>query len=323
MSWVAVAIGGGAVLNYLGSQNAGNAMSSATNQANTLSAGQYTQNRRDQMPWMQRGNAAGNMLAFLMGLPGYGPRPGSYGGPANGGSMGSALNGATLPTESPINGKNAGASMAYGYQNDPFNAGPSTSILPPNIANTVIRDNDAMQAVNPGLYPNAPNVNNGGWDASGLDPSAYGSLSRRFGMNDFQADPGYMFRLQEGYKALQRAGAAKGLALSGAQAKALTDYGQNFASNEYGNAYNRFTNDQTNLFNRLSGIAGTGQQANQFVGSMGANMANTVGGNLMNLGSGQAANYLSTANNMSGALNQGVNMWNQNNMWNQLMSRNG
>lgn len=319
MSWVAVAIGGGAILNYLGSQNASSAMSGATNQANAISQGQYQQNRQDMLPWMQRGNAAGNMLAYLMGLPGYGPRPSRPGAtvPAPN-SMGGVLNGATVPTPTPIGprGKDMGASMAYGVVNQMSPTEPG-GIFDPGSGpvHTQGGGGGSMGGGAAGTY------DAGGWDPSGMDPNAYGSLSRRFGMSDFQTDPGYLFRLQEGYKALQRSGAAKGLALSGAQMRALNEYGQNFASNEYGNAYNRYTNDQTNLFNRLSGIAGTGQQANQFVGSMGSNMANTVGANLMNNGAGQASNYLSQANNLSGALNQGVNMWNQNNMWQQLMSR--
>ena len=319
MTWVAVAVtGAGAVLNYMGSQNAASAMSGATNQANQLAQSQYQQNRQDALPWMQRGNTAGNMLAYLMGLPGYGPRAGqpAQGVPRN---QAPALGGgATLPAPNPITGK--GDQMAFGVVNQMSPTEPG-GIFDPASAPGQLGAAGTMAGPINQQYPMQGGDLAGGWDPSGMDPNAYGSLSRRFGMSDFQADPGYEFRLSEGLKALQRSGAARGMALSGAQAKALTRYNSDFASNEYGNAYNRFTNDQTNLFNRLSGMAGTGQQANQFIGTMGANMANTVGGNLMNMGGGQAANYLSTANNLSGALNQGANMWQQNSLWQQLLKK--
>jgi hypothetical protein len=67
-------------------------------------------------------------------------------------------------------------------------------------------------------------------------------------MAEVSADPGFAFRLQEGLKAIQRSAAAKGTALSGGTMKALERYGQDYSSNEYGNAYNRarsaFENDR-------------------------------------------------------------------------------
>ncbi len=58
-------------------------------------------------------------------------------------------------------------------------------------------------------------------------------------MAKFQTDPGYQFRLQQGVNALDRSSAARGVRLSGAQSKALSDYGQGTGSAEYGNYYNR------------------------------------------------------------------------------------
>jgi hypothetical protein len=51
-------------------------------------------------------------------------------------------------------------------------------------------------------------------------------------------DPGYRFRLDEGAKALQRSQQASGIT-GGAAAKALVNYNQNAANQEYGAAYNR------------------------------------------------------------------------------------
>jgi hypothetical protein len=55
----------------------------------------------------------------------------------------------------------------------------------------------------------------------------------------FKEDPGYQFRLSEGMKARDRSAAARGRLLSGAQEKAITRYGQDVASEEYGRAYQR------------------------------------------------------------------------------------
>ena len=56
------------------------------------------------------------------------------------------------------------------------------------------------------------------------------------------ADPGYQFRLTEGQKALERSGAARGVTNTGGTLKNILDYGQQAASQEYGNVYNRAAN---------------------------------------------------------------------------------
>jgi hypothetical protein len=53
------------------------------------------------------------------------------------------------------------------------------------------------------------------------------------------SDPGYQFRTQQGQTALQNAAAARGTLADSGTLKALTDYGQNAASQEYANVWNR------------------------------------------------------------------------------------
>ena len=72
-------------------------------------------------------------------------------------------------------------------------------------------------------------------------------------------DPGFMARLKMGTDALQHAAAAKGSILSGGTLKAIERYAQDYASNEYGNVYNRALG--TAGFNRDTGQQGF---ANQF-----------------------------------------------------------
>ena len=117
----------------------------------------------------------------------------------------------------------------------------------------------------------------------------YGSLMKTFSADDFQKDPGYDFRLGEGNKALSRQLAASGKYLAPSGAKALDEYNQNFASNEYMNAYNRFNNDNSTIYDRLAGLSGTGQAASGQLAGIGSNYANNTGDIYMQQANAQAA----------------------------------
>ena len=139
----------------------------------------------------------------------------------------------------------------------------------------------------------------------------FGSFMDYFGAEDFQKDPGYDFRLQEGQRALERSAAARGNLFSGATGTALTRYGQDYGSNEFKNAYNRWNTDRDKLFNRLSGIAGTGQTSAQEIGQWGMNTGQNVGNayatGIQNAGAARASGYTGVAN----AANAGLNAWAQ------------
>jgi hypothetical protein len=144
-----------------------------------------------------------------------------------------------------------------------------------------------------------------------LSDMANPDFQRDFTAADFQKDPGYDFRLQEGQKALERSAAARGGLQSGGTMKAVSRYGQNFASNEYGNAYNRFNNDRSLRFNRLSSIAGMGQNATTQVGNMGMHYADGVGNISMSNANAQAAAAMGKSAAWNGAMNQYANMGTQ------------
>lgn len=159
--------------------------------------------------------------------------------------------------------------------------------------------------------------------ASALGQMQDPSFQHNFSTSDFQADPGYQFRMQQGQQALERSAAAKGGLMNGGFAKALTDYGQNFASNEYQNAYNRFNNDQSNRFNRLASLAGVGQTANNAVGQAGQNFANNAGNNMMGAANAAGAAGIASANAYGGALSNlgstAGNTWMNYSMMNRMM----
>lgn len=52
-------------------------------------------------------------------------------------------------------------------------------------------------------------------------------------------EPGFQFRMDQGRKALESSAAGKGVLRSGGTLKDILGYGQNFASQEYGNVWNR------------------------------------------------------------------------------------
>ena len=118
-----------------------------------------------------------------------------------------------------------------------------------------------------------------------------GWLSKQFTEADMTKDGGYDFRMGEGQKGVGNQFAASGNLLSGAAMKALTRFNQDFASNEYNNAYGRFNNDQTNQYNRLAGIQVAGQNAINSTNGLGGTIQGSAGNGASNMAA------LSTANN--------------------------
>lgn len=105
-----------------------------------------------------------------------------------------------------------------------------------------------------------------------------------FGMAQFQADPGYGFRMSEGMKALERGAAARGGLLSGATLKGIQRYGQDLASQEYTNAFNRYQAEREARLRPLQSLAGVGQTTANQLGEAGRSYGTNVG----NIGMGQA-----------------------------------
>jgi hypothetical protein len=128
-----------------------------------------------------------------------------------------------------------------------------------------------------------------------------------FGTQQFQADPGYAFRLSEGQKALERSAAARGGLMSGATGKALTRFGQEMGSQEYQNAFNRYQAERQARLNPLQSLAGVGQTAAQNLagqaGQFGSNLAETIGAGAQ----ARASGYMGAANAITGGLGQYMN----------------
>lgn len=123
-----------------------------------------------------------------------------------------------------------------------------------------------------------------------------GRFIETYSGQDIYNDPSYKFRLNEGLNSVQSGAAAQGGLLSGATQKALANYGQEFASQEYGNAYNRFNADQTNQYNRLANLVGVGQNAAAQTGNAGLQTGQAIANNTMGAGNALAAGSVAGAN---------------------------
>ena len=145
-----------------------------------------------------------------------------------------------------------------------------------------------------------------------------------FGMSQFQQDPGYAFRMSEGMKGLERSAAARGGLLSGATMKGIQRFGQNLASQEYTNAFDRYQTERNARLNPLQSLAGIGQTSTNQLGAAGQTMASNVGQAMGASAQARASGYMGGANALSGALGQYMNynqQQQQNEMFNRLLSQ--
>lgn len=117
-----------------------------------------------------------------------------------------------------------------------------------------------------------------------MQAGSFNTAYQQFDPSQLANDPGFQFRLSEGQKALERSAAARGGLNSGGFMKGLSRYSQGVASDEFGNAWNRHQaeyatrqGENAGRFNRLSGLAGMGQNAAQYLGSLGQQNAGTMG----------------------------------------------
>jgi hypothetical protein len=144
------------------------------------------------------------------------------------------------------------------------------------------------------------------------DPNSpdFGKYARDFGAGDFQQDPGYAFRLSEGMKALDRTAAARGGLLSGSTLKGAQRYGQDLASQEYQNAYNRYQTNRANQLNPLMGYAsGPGLSATAASSGAAQNFGVQTGQNIQNAASSRASGYIGGANALNQALGNAGNIY--------------
>lgn len=142
-----------------------------------------------------------------------------------------------------------------------------------------------------------------------------------FGMQQFQADPGYGFRMSEGMKALERSAAARGGLLSGGMLKGIQRFGQDLGSQEYSNAFNRYQTERAARLQPLQSLAGVGQTTAQQIGEAGMRTAANVGETLTSGAAARASGYVGGANALTQGLGTYLNYSQGQNMLNALNNR--
>lgn len=130
----------------------------------------------------------------------------------------------------------------------------------------------------------------------------FGSLAKPFGMDQFNADPGYAFRQSEGMKALERSAAARGNLLSGSTLKGVQRFGQDLASQEYQNAFNRYQVERAARLNPLQSLMGAGQSSANTLTSAAGGLGQGLAQSELAAGQARASGYVGSANALSGAL---------------------
>lgn len=253
--------GAGSVIGGISSgKAAGKAADTALQTAeanNALAREIYGQNQQVLNPYVQRGNAAGNQMNALLGL----------GGPAP-----------VAPGAAPQPNALAQQAAPSGWR-DLWQGGRTP--LPGTVGGYA-----------GGTFsPDGTPVTTGGNGTPSVPADPGRAANDAFDI--FRNSTGYQFRLGEGMDSLNSLYAGAGTIQSGAAMKAAQRYGQDFASNEFGNYMGYLGNQQGVGLSGASALAGVGQ-----------NYANSVMTNNNNAGSAamNAALYRGSNNPLAGAL---------------------
>lgn len=273
----AIGLGLGAIGSVVSSGNARSASNNASNIAaqtardnNATALNIYGQNRDVLTPAIGRGNAAGSAINALLGLGGTPDIPAT---PATLGGLGGFGSGATGGWTPSMGGLPPG-SPAYGWFG-----------------------NGSGSATGPGGGPGGQF----GIPATPGTPAIPGQTSQQAAsaaFDQFRGSTGYQFRLGEGNRGVNSAYAGAGTIKSGDAMRGISEFNQNFASNEFGNYMGYLGNQQGVGLAGASALAGVAQnygnnvQANNnSAGTAAANAAlsrgqNSFGNTLGLLGGG-------------------------------------
>ena len=129
--------------------------------------------------------------------------------------------------------------------------------------------------------------------------------------NTLKSRPGYQFQLSQGLDAIDQSAASRGMLLSGAQQRALTEYGQDYGSNAYDKE-----------LNRLSLAMGGGQVATNATSNAAGAYGAATSANALNLGNARASAYrqqgqasANAFNGIAGSIAGGVGIYSGSQGW--------
>jgi hypothetical protein len=325
----------------IGSSSASSAANTQANAANNASAAQIYQtnaaiNEQNALtefeanlnnPNRQSGNYAQQALEYALGLPQTNLQP------VLTPNLGSSIQGTQLLN---FGGPNGVQQQTGGYGGQPYNTGAKSG--------QQLTPGGGQQAATPtaggpgapgsqqipvggGVGPGAQ-IPGGGGSAGGL-----GGLFTPFNYTaaQYQQSPGYQFTLGQGLEAVNNQASAMGLSQSPNTQKALAQYAEGLANRDYqqaySNAYQAYTQNQSNTLNTLGSAAGWGNTATANIGGAAGNAATNIsnlqqglgsalGSNIIGAGNATAAGQVGVGNaitgglgNLSNTLTQGINTY--------------
>lgn len=242
----------GGVIASNGAKKQANAIQQTTDSSNALQLQIFNQQRADQQPWMQSGQRALAQIERMLGIQAQASAPMTPAG---------------------------GTGQTGGYQPGPAND---------YTGDRRVVDTGMTDMRYEGTSPLEDGSGKGGPAVTTTQPA---TPTQGADFSGFYESPGYQFRMREGMNALTGNAATRGALQSGATQKALQRYGQDYASNEFGQYMNQ-------LFN----VAGMGQTSTGQNNALSSNYANNVSNNNMASAQARASSYGTQANAWGNAL---------------------
>lgn len=329
---------GGAALGSKGAKDASKAQAQASREQLALQRGIYNSQIRNQEPFRATGYGANNVLAQLYGLPyyDYSPAQGLEEG-GTGYSMSAKevrnLLKAGVPFDrisqmGTLNDLTAAGSKILSRNVRKYIKGDNMNALAQqygvDLTGKKKQDRRALTgAITAALY------NPSGASSGGIPPSDLGTGSATGGafggdsnvggqppagipgfhegtgrgdLSFFTNSPGYEFRLKEGLRAVQNSAAARGGLGGGNSLRAVNDYAQGTASDDF-----------YNFVNQMNNMAGTGQTAVANQNAAGSQFAIGGANALGNYGDARASGIANAANmwgqGITGAGNAFADYW--------------
>jgi hypothetical protein len=133
----------------------------------------------------------------------------------------------------------------------------------------------------------------------GVGGTGQGSLNKPFSWSDYTQSPGYQFEQQQGIDAIQNSASARGGVMGGNTLKALQQFGQGLATQDYTSQQSNYQSEQQRQIANLMSILGIGQSAASGQAAAGQNYANQAGANIMGAGNATAAGQVGSANQLA------------------------
>ena len=271
MSWVAVAIGGSAVLGAYSANKAGKAGQAGAQAGVDSQERMYNQMRGDLMPWQQSGGLALSQLMERMGLA---TPQSSRGG-----------NAPQRPTREQFTTQTAGSGGRWGGRSgETFIHGqPGSTNFDQAGYDQAMSQYDQQMAADQ--------------NASQQNPDNFGDLMQPFTQDQFLESPGYQFNLDQGMQALRKGAAANsGTTYAPQTLRDMGRFAQNTAKNEWGAERDAYNSERGFQYGMLSGQSGAGQSAANQTGLAGVATGQGVAESQAQGANARAAGYMGVNN---------------------------